>query len=74
MDAHAGVPLPPRGETPTNRADRIRLTEVRKSRSTEYKPNAELGETPESRSDRIRTTDVRGKSLKYYVEVKSGRF
>jgi hypothetical protein len=75
MDAHAGVPAPPKGETPTNREDRIRLTEVRKSRFTEFKPNrAGTGETPANRADRLRETDVRGKSLRYYVERKSDRF
>jgi hypothetical protein len=74
MDAHSGVPLPPKGETPTNKQDRIRLIEVRRSRATEYKPNAELGETPESRADRIRTTDVRGLTLKHYVERKTDRY
>jgi hypothetical protein len=74
MDHLTGTPGAPRGETPTNRADRIRLTEVRRSRATEYKPNAEIGETPESRSDRIRTTDVRGLTLKHYIERKTDRF
>jgi hypothetical protein len=75
MDAHSGVPLPPKGENPINKQDRIRLTEPRKSRSTEYKPNrAGAGETPANRLDRLRETDVRGVSLRYYVEAKSGRF
>jgi hypothetical protein len=74
MDAHSGVPLPPKGESPTNRADRIRLTEVRKSRSTEAKPNAMIGESPESRSDRIRETGVRGLTLKHYIERKTDRY
>jgi hypothetical protein len=75
MDAHSGVPLPPRSETETNKRDRIRLTEVRKSRVTEYKPNrAGPGEDPANRLDRIRETDVRGLTLKHYVERKSDRF
>jgi hypothetical protein len=75
MDPHAGVSYPPKGETPTNRSDRIRLTEPRQSRRTEYKPNrAGAGETDANRGDRIRETEVRGKSLHYYVEVKSDRF
>jgi hypothetical protein len=75
MDTYSGVPFPPRGEAPTNRSDRIRLTEPRKSRATEAKPNrAGTGETPANRADRLRETDVRGVSLRYYVEAKSGRF
>jgi hypothetical protein len=75
MDAHSGVPLPPRGETPTNRSDRIRLTEVRKSRATEYKPNREgPGEDPANRLDRLRETDVRGLTLKHYIERKTDRY
>ena len=63
MDAHSGVPLPPKGESPTNRQDRIRLTEPRRSRFTEAKPNrAGTGETSENRSDRLRETAVFGKS------------
>ena len=74
MDPHAGVPAPPKGEAPANAQDRIRLTQPRRSRTTEAKPNAAIGETPANRSDRLRETDVRGKSLRYYVEVKSDRF
>jgi hypothetical protein len=75
MDGHAGVPLPPKGESPTNKQDRIRLTSPRESRRTEYKPNrAGPGETPANRLDRLRETDVRGVSLRYYIEAKSGRF
>jgi hypothetical protein len=75
MDAHSGVPLPPKGESPTNKQDRIRLTEVRRSRITEAKPNrAGPGENPANRLDRLRETDVRGMSLKYYVERKTDRF
>ena len=72
MDPHAGVP---RGESPTNRADRIRLTEVRQSRRTEAKPNrAGSGETPENRSDRLRETAVFGLTLKHYIERKTDRY
>ena len=68
MDAHAG-------ENKINAQDRVRLTEPRRSRTTEYKPNrAGPGETPENRGDRLRETAVFGKSLRYYVEVKSDRF
>ena len=75
MDAHAGVPLPPKGETKTNAADRVRLTEPRRSRSTEYKPNrAGIGEDPANRLDRLRETDVRGLTLKHYIERKTDRF
>ena len=75
MDAHSGVPAPPRGENPINKQDRIRLTGVRRSRVTEAKPNREgPGEDPANRLDRIRETDVRGLTLKHYVEAKSGRF
>ena len=75
MDSHAGVPAPPKGENLVNKQDRIRLTMVRESGRTEYKPNREgPGEDPANRADRIRETDVRGMSLKYYVEAKSGRF
>jgi hypothetical protein len=74
MDAHSGVPGPPRGESKINAQDRIRTTEPRRSRVTEFKPNAAIGERPESRSDRVRETSVRGVSLRYYVEVKSDRF
>jgi hypothetical protein len=75
MDAHSGVPLPPKGESPTNRADRVRLTEVRKSRFTEAKPNrAGAGETDANRADRIRETEVRGLTLKHYIERKTDRF
>jgi hypothetical protein len=75
MDAHSGVPGAPRGESKTNREDRIRLTEVRRSRATEAKPNREgPGEDPANRLDRLRETDVRGMSLKYYVERKTDRF
>jgi hypothetical protein len=35
----AGVPPPPKGENPINREDRIRMTEPRKSRTTEAKPS-----------------------------------
>ena len=75
MDAHSGVPYPPRGETKTNAADRVRLTEPRKSRATEYKPNREgPGEDPANRADRLRECGARGMSLKYYVERKTDRF
>jgi hypothetical protein len=75
MDAHSGVPLPPKGETPTNRLDRIRITMPRESRRTEYKPNrAGAGETPANRLDRLRETDVRGLTLKHYIERKTDRF
>jgi hypothetical protein len=74
MDHLTGTPGAPKGENPLNKQDRIRLTEVRKSRSTEYKPNrAGPGENPANRLDRLRETDVRGVSLRYYVEAKSGR-
>jgi hypothetical protein len=69
MDSFTGTPGAPRGESPTNKQDRIRLTEVRKSRATEYKPNREgPGEDPANRLDRLRETNVRGVSLRFYVE------
>ena len=75
MDGHAGVPLPPKGESKVNAEDRIRTTQVRRSRFTEYKPNrAGAGEDRANRLDRLRETDVRGVSLRYYVERKSDRF
>jgi hypothetical protein len=75
MDHLTGTPGPPRGETLTNKQDRIRLTEVRKSRVTEYKPNrVGAGEDPANRLDRLRECDVRGMSLRYFVERKSDRF
>jgi hypothetical protein len=74
MDTHSGVPLPPKGESPVNREDRIRLTEPRRSRETEAKPNAAVGETALSRSDRLREGDVRGLTLKHYIERKTDRF
>jgi hypothetical protein len=75
MDAHSGVPGAPKGENPINKQDRIRLTEVRKSRVTEYKPNrAGTGEDPANRLDRIRETEVRGLTLKHYIERKTDRF
>jgi hypothetical protein len=75
VDHLTGVPAPPRGESPINKQDRIRLTEVRKSRVTEYKPNrAGTGEDPANRLDRLRETDVRGLTLKHYIERKTDRF
>jgi hypothetical protein len=75
MDHLTGRPGAPKGETATNRADRIRITMPRESRRTEYRPNrAGAGETPANRLDRLRETDVRGMSLKYYVERKTDRF
>jgi hypothetical protein len=75
MDAHSGVPAPPKGENPISKQNRIRLTEVRRSRFTEYKPNREgPGENPANRADRLRETNVRGVSLRFYVEKKSGRY
>jgi hypothetical protein len=50
-------------------------TEVRKSRSTEYKPNREgPGENPANRLDRERECGARGMSLKYYIERKTDRY
>jgi hypothetical protein len=75
MDHLTGTLGAPRGEKTVNREDRIRITMPRQSRRTESKPNREgPGEDPANRLDRLRETDVRGKSLKYYTEVKSGRF
>jgi hypothetical protein len=74
MDKLIGTPGPPRGENPINKQDRIRLTEPRESRRTEYKPNrAGAGETPANRLDRLRETDVRGLTLKHYIERKTDR-
>jgi hypothetical protein len=75
LDPSNGTPGAPKGENPINKQDRIRLTEVRRSRVTEAKPNREgPGEDPANRLDRLRETDVRGLTLKHYVEAKSGRF
>jgi hypothetical protein len=75
MDHLTGTPGAPRGEKPINKQDRIRLTHVRESRRTEYKPNREgPGEDPANRLDRLRECGARGMTLKHYVEAKSGRF
>jgi hypothetical protein len=75
LDPSNGTPGAPPGELPNNKQDRIRLTEVRKSRRTEYKPNrAGAGENPANRADRLRETDVRGLTLKHYIERKTDRF
>jgi hypothetical protein len=74
MYTHPGVPCPPRGESKVNAEDRIRLTDPRSSRRTEFKPNAMVGETVENRGDRLRETDVRGMSLRYFIERKTDRY
>jgi hypothetical protein len=73
MDKFNGTPGQPKGENPTNRADRIRTTDPRHP-GPEFDPNAKLGETPANRVDRLRETDVTGLKLRHYIERKSDRF
>jgi hypothetical protein len=76
MDAFTGTSGAPKGESKINAQDRVRTTEPRKSRATEFKPNAAatINETPANRIDRLRETDVCGLTLKHYIERKSDRY
>jgi hypothetical protein len=73
VDKLNGTPGQPRGETATNRADRIRTTDPRHP-GPEFDPNSKLGETPANRVDRLRETDVHGLTLKHFIERKTDRY